>query len=396
MTPEGQRISPVAKLLIVAAAFAVVIFAGLSTFTTTTVQGNQVGVRETWSGGVDPNPLPPKTYFYNRWLTQIYTYETSGQGYAMNDKDEPFASGRRVDPLIVNSRDNQQVVFHILVTWRIDPAHVVALHKNYRNNIDERILRPAIVKAVSVRATLQDAIDLYSGEKLNQLRSDVEHDLKDPAGNLSGNGIVVDSFVIEKPTFMNKEYVDNIERRQVQIIIQSRAHEEQLANEALALAAKSAAQKQLNEQVVAADAAKQVAILQQEATAQQSIIQTSANAKNAVTQQEAESKKIVLAAQAEADRQVAISQASKTAELNRAVAIEAVGRAQAQANSLLLTSYSVAGADLYTRIQVAQSFAQAINNVRYYPPNATFNTIASDFDKGLSLLVGQPVKAAGP
>ncbi|HXN35849.1 MAG TPA: hypothetical protein VN877_06735, partial [Opitutaceae bacterium] len=213
---------------------------------------------------------------------------------------------------------------------------------------------------------------------------------------LSGNGIVVDSFVIEKPTFMNKEYVDNIERRQVQIIIQSRAHEEQLANEALALAAKSAAQKQLNEQVVAADAAKQVAILQQEATAQQSIIQTSANAKNAVTQQEAESKKIVLAAQAEADRQVAISQASKTAELNRAVAIEAVGRAQAQANSLLLTSYSVAGADLYTRIQVAQSFAQAINNVRYYPPNATFNTIASDFDKGLSLLVGQPVKAAGP
>src|SRR5277367_4783230 len=235
MSTEGQRLSPVAKLLIVAVAFAIVIFLGLSTFTTTTVQGNQVGVRETWTGGVDPNPLPPKTYFYNRWVTQIYTYETSGQVYAMNDKDEPFASGRRVDPLIVNSRDNQQVVFHILVTWRIDPAHVVALHKNYRDNVDERLLRPAIVKAVSVRATLQDAIDLYSGEKLNQLRSDVEHDLKDPAGNLSTNGIVVDSFVIEKPTFMNKEYVDNIERRQVQIIIQSRAHEEQLANEALAL-----------------------------------------------------------------------------------------------------------------------------------------------------------------
>ena len=314
----------------------------------------------------------------------------------MNDKDEPFASGRRVDPLIVNSRDNQQVVFHILVTWRIDPGHVVALHKNYRDNIDERLLRPAIVKAVSVRATLQDAIDLYSGEKLNQLRSDVEHDLKDPAGNLTTNGIVVDSFVIEKPTFMNKEYVDNIEKRQVQIIIQSRAHEEQLANEALALAAKSAAQKSLNEQVVQADAAKQVAILQQEATAQQSIIQTSANAKNAVTQQEAESKKIVLAAQAEAGRQVAISEANKTAELNRAIAIEAVGKAQAAANQLLLTSYSVPGADLYTRIQVAQSFAQAINNVRFYPPNATFNTVASDFDKGLSLLVGQPVKSAAP
>ncbi len=63
------------------------------------------------------------------------------------------------------------------------------------------------------------------------------------------------------------------------------------------------------------------------------------------------------------------------------------------------------GADLYTRIRVAQSFAQAINNVRYYPPNATFNTnppnatfntIAGDFDKGLSFLVGQPVKSVSP
>ncbi|HXQ82086.1 MAG TPA: hypothetical protein VN775_12275 [Opitutaceae bacterium] len=396
MTSESPGISPLAKLLIVATLAALVVILGLSTFATKTIQGNQIGVRETWTGGVDPNPLPPKTYFFNRWTTQIFAYETSGQVYAMNDKDEPFASGRRVDPLIVNSKDNQQVVFHILVTWRIDPSHVVALHKNYRDNIDERLLRPAIVKAVSVRATLQEAIDLYSGEKLNQLRSDVEHDLKDPNGNLTSNGIVVDSFVIEKPTFMNKEYVDNIEKRQVQIIIQSRAHEEQLANEALALAAKSAAQKSLNEQVVQADAAKQVAILEQEAKAQQSIIQTSANAKNAVTQQEAESKKIVLAAQAEADRQVAISEASKKAELNRAIAIEAVGKAQAQANQLLLTSYSVQGADLYTRIQVAQSFAQAINNVRYYPPNATFNTIAADFDKGLSLLVGQPAKPASP
>jgi regulator of protease activity HflC (stomatin/prohibitin superfamily) len=393
MALENPRVNSLVKIIVVVAAFAVVVILGLSSFSAKTISGNQVGVKETWNGGVDPDPLPPKTYFYNRWTTQIYAYETSGQVYAMNDKDEPFAEGRRVDPLIVNSRDNQQVVFHILVTWRIDPGHVIALHKNYRDNIDERLLRPAIVKAVSVRATLQDAIDLYSGEKLNQLRSDVEHDLKDPSGNLVTNGIVVDSFVIEKPTFMNKEYVDNIEKRQVQIIIQSRAHEEQLANEALALAAKSAAQKSLNEQVVQADAAKQVAILQQEATAQQSIIQTSANAKNAVTQQEAESKKIVLAAQAEAGRQVAISEANKQAELNRAIAIEAVGKAQAAANSLLLTSYSVPGADLYTRIQVAQSFAQAINNVRFYPPNATFNTVAGDFDKGLSLLVGQPVKS---
>ena len=170
MALENPRVSSLVKVIVVVAAFAVVVILGLSSFSAKTISGNQVGVKETWTGGVDPDPLPPKTYFYNRWTTQIYAYETSGQVYAMNDKDEPFAEGRRVDPLIVNSRDNQQVVFHILVTCRIDPGHVIALHKNYRDNIDERLLRPAIVKAVSVRATLQDAIDLYSGEKLNQLR----------------------------------------------------------------------------------------------------------------------------------------------------------------------------------------------------------------------------------
>jgi regulator of protease activity HflC (stomatin/prohibitin superfamily) len=387
--------SPFLKGLIAGSALVLVAIVVLfSTYTIKTVHGNEVGVMETWEKGVLPDSLPPKTYFYNKWTESIYTYQTSGQVYAMNDKEEPFAEGRRVDPLVINSKDNQQVVFHIIVTWRIDPKYVVDLHKHYRNNIEERLLRPSIVKAMSVRGTLQDAIDLYSGPTLNQLRTDVEHDLRDA---LHPNGIEVDSFVIEKPTFLNKEYVDNIERRQVQIIVQSRAHEEQLANDALALAEKAKAQIDLNTRVVAAEAAKQVAIKEQEAKAQMAIVQTNADAQNTVTKQKAESEKIVIAAKAEADRLIAVSEGNRQSQINtangardaeiaRAVGIRAVGESTALANKLLLESYSVAGSDNYTRIQVADKFANAMSAVRYYPPNATFNTIASDFSHGLSLL----------
>ena len=98
------------KAITVALILGVLTIGFFASFSFVTVQGNQIGVKETFTGGVDPNPLPPKTYPICRWTTQIFTYETSGRVYAMNDKDEPFAGGRRIDSLTVNSKDNQQVV----------------------------------------------------------------------------------------------------------------------------------------------------------------------------------------------------------------------------------------------------------------------------------------------
>src|SRR5690606_8959848 len=141
------------------------------------------------------------------------------------------------------------------------------------------------------------------------------------------------------------------------------------------------------EQIVAAETAKQTQILQQQAESQRAIIKAQADAENAIVTQKAESEKIILAAKAEAERNVAISEAQKQAEINRAVGIEAVGRAEAEAQRLKLTAFSVPGSDLYTRVEVAKSFATAIDKVRFYPANANFNTIAQDFDTGLSLLV---------
>lgn len=380
-------------LMGIAILFVIVLILFFTAFSFKTIAGNEVGVKETWGGGVEPNSLPPKTYWINNWTEDIYVYPTSGRVFVMNDKsdrDENFAEGRRSDALQVNSKDNQKVNFHIILTWRIDPAYVINLHKSYRDNIEERLIRPEIVRAVGTRATVEDAIALYSGERLNNLRKQVEDELRAENGRMRQSGIIVDSFVIEKPEFPNKDYIDAIEKRQLAIITETRAKEQEKANIALAAAAKAEALTQQNKELVAAETDRQRQVLQQRAISEREIIAADAAAKNVITRETAEAEKITIAAKAEAARNIAISEAQKQAELNRAVGIEAVGRAEAEAKKLTFIAYAGQGGDNYTRIQVAEAYAKANNTIRFFPSNATYNTIASDFNKGLNLLVGQP------
>jgi regulator of protease activity HflC (stomatin/prohibitin superfamily) len=357
-----------------------------------TVEGNEIGVKETWSEGVLPEPLPPKTYVMFPGFNQtIYTYTTSGRVFAMNDKsetEEPFAEGRRSDALMVNSLDNQRVSFHVTITWRIDPAHVVALHKNYRDNIEERLIRPEVVNAVGIRATLQNAIDLSSGPKLNELRVVVTQELRSPTGKLAQSGVIVERFVIEKSK-LNPEYEKVIESRQLAIAQESQAREQKKANESIAEAARAAALKQQYEQVVAAETAAKQQVISQQAASDKATIEAKANALNTVTTQEAAAKVVVINAKAEADRQVAISEATKQAEINRAVGIEAVGRAEAEAQKLRLQAYAVPGADAFVRVEVSKQLASAFQNVKgYLPANVNYTTVGKDFDGAVNALVG--------
>lgn len=378
-------------IFVAAILLAIVIIFSL-VFTYTTVQGDEVAVKETWDDGVVNQFFPAKTYVHNRWTSTYIPYKTSGHVFVMNDKSdkqEPFAEGRRVDPLEVNSLDNQKVRFHIIVTWRIDPAHVVELHKSYRSNIEERLIRPEVVRAVGTRATIQSAIDLYSGAKLNTLRSEVEIEFKDPKGKLAQSGILVDSFVIEKPEFPNDLYVKAIESRQLAMISESAAKEQKKANDALAEAEKSKAQITANTRIVAQEADKEMAILKQEAESGQSTIKAKAEALNAITTQEAESKKIVLQAEADAKKQIALSEASKQAEINRAIGIEAVGKAEAEAQKLKLAAFAVSGSDNYTRIEVARQLGLAFSSVKgYLPSNMNFSLVGDDFQKTVAVLSG--------
>lgn len=373
----------------------------LSTFRFTEVKGSQYAVLETWTGGVQEEPLPPKTYIFNRWTTTPYLYDMTGQIFVMNDKaNSSYGEGRAYDILEVKSADNQKVHFSITLRWHRDFNKLVEMHKTYRDQIEERLIRPEIIKTVMTNATVKPALDLYSGKSLEALRDSVDKILKDPNGALTRAGVVVDAFIIDATNFPDKQYVESIEARQRAIIDESRAKEEEKANTAKAAAAKAAALKLQYEQVVAAETRKMTAVLQQEAESEQATIKAKADALNAITLQEAESKKIVLQAKADADKQVALSEAAKEAEINRAAGIEAVGKATAEAQRLQLTAYSVPGSDLFAKIEMSRSLAQAFSNVKgWLPQGVNYNTVAKDFESSVSLLLGgnnTPAPAAKP
>jgi len=52
----------------------------------TTVEGNEIGVKETWDGGVISEPLQPKTYVRFPGFTQkVFKYDISSPGFVMNE-----------------------------------------------------------------------------------------------------------------------------------------------------------------------------------------------------------------------------------------------------------------------------------------------------------------------
>jgi hypothetical protein len=363
-----------------------------------TVQGNKAAVKETWSGGVENKAYPAKTYQLWRWTEDLYHYGIDGQVFVMNDKsdsEDNFAEGRRSDALELVASDNQKVIFHITLRWHRDPEKLVPMHIKYRDAVEERLIRPSVIGAIRSRSIVRPAIELYSGETLETVRDEIEKILKDPNGELAINGVVADLFLIDKTILPDTKYVEKIEARQRAIIGESTAKAEEKQNLAEADAAKAKALTKQFQDVVAAETAKKTQILQQEAESERTIIKTKADAINTIAQQKAESEKVELAAKAEAARQIAISEGNKQAEINRAIGIEAIGRAEAEAQKLKLAAFNTAGSELYTRVEVAKSYAIAMDKVRFYPANANFTTIAKDFDGGLSILAN-PSTTASP
>lgn len=341
---------------------AIVLF---SMFDIVVVKGNEVGVKETWSKGVLNDPLPPKTYFTLPW-EKIFVYPTSVQVFVMNDKQDDAGEGRKQDSYLVQSKDNQDMHLSLQVQWRIDPAHVIELHKQVGSHgIEEKVLRPTMLRTVKDEATTREAIEAYSGVGLVQLQQDIEKSLSDPQGELRQRGIVVDSFVIEHIKLDN-EFVAEIQARQVAMQRELRSIQETKAAEAEALKAKAIAQADLNKAVVEAQRDKEVAVLQAEAENEKTILAA-----------EAEKQKVVLAAEAE----------KESGEL-KAAAILAIGKATAEAEKLKFAAYSADGAETYARIEIAKSMGQSFSNIKgYLPENMSIYTLGTSFMNAVENIV---------
>lgn len=344
-----------------------------------TVGGNQIGVLETWSQGVVEQPLQPKTYFWIPGFNKrAYNYAISQQVYVMNDRDDgtEFGEGRKGDSYLVQSAEGQDMKISSSTQWRRDPSMIIELHKTVKDNVEERILRPELMRVIKDEATTRSALQAYSGEGLVELQRDILAKLRDPESELRKRGIIVDNFVIEN-IGLDPKYREQITARQVAVQSRLRAIEETRAAEAEADKAKAVAQADFERSVVEARRDKEVGVLSAQKLAEQRVLAAQASAKE-----------VELASEAEKNRNVLIAEGEKLAGVLRAEAILALGTAEAEATALKLNAYSSTGSEAFVKIEVAKSMAEAFQNIKgYLPESMSVNLLTEQYTKGVSLLV---------
>lgn len=330
----------------------------------TTVKGNEIGVKETWNGGVIQEPLPPRTYFIFRF-NEIFKYDLAPRVFVMNDKttaEEP-AEGRLMDSYLVQSSDQQDMFISSNLRWRIDPAKIIDYHKRVRSEPEEKLIRPEMLRIIKNHATNMTAIEAYSGVGLVELQNQIFEDLRMSLGDY----ILVDNYAVEHIR-LDKEYVGQIVARQIATQAKLAADEQTKAATAKAELAKAEAMADLHRQVVAAERDKQIGVLAAEREARVRVLDA-----------EAKREQVVLAAKGE----------KESGEL-RASAIIAIGRAEAESTKMKLSAYAVPGADAFVKIEVAKSVAEGFKNVTgYLPSDMQINLLSGSFLDSVNKLMSK-------
>lgn len=320
----------------------------------------------------------------------MYKYDASSQVYVMNDKpmaNEKMSAGREKDAYLVQSSEGQDMKISMNLRWRIDAAKLVSIHKTVRGDIshpghiEEKILRPVIMRVVKDEATRMKAIDAYSGEGLVKLQASIQNAL---AGSdaiegkeLRERGVIVENFVIEH-IGLDPAYMEQITKKTTAIQSQQRAVEEQKAADADALVAKSKAQADLNTQVVGGERDAKLVTIKAEAAAKQVTIA----AKAAATQVE-------VAAAAQKKQSELAGEGKKLGMTAEAEGILAMGKAEATAKQLLFDSWKAAGPDAYAKVQIATAMAEGTKGIQGYLPNNFNPTIISgNFMDAIQTILG--------
>lgn len=362
---------------------------GIFTIKIRTVSGNELGVLETWGDGVIQTPLQPKTHIFMPGFNKtVYTYNMGMNALVYNNTSsavETVAHGREHDAYMVQSADQQDMHISFRLQWRRRPEAVVKLHTIARDNVEELLLRTPVLNVVKNHATVLKALDAYSGTGLVKLQDDILRDLQ--SNEELKQYVIIDGFVVEH-IGLEKKYTDEIVARQVAIQEKLKNEAKTAAATAAAEMAKAQAQADYEKQIVEAKRDKERGILAAEQGAQQQVLNAQAQAKQTVLNAEAQAEQVTLTARAEKNRNVLIAEGEKEAALNRAAAIEAIGKADADALRLKLSAYAAQGAEGYVRIQVANSMALAFQNIKgYLPEKMSVNLLAEQYNKGVNLLV---------
>ena len=349
-----------------------------------TIKGNELGVKETWGGGVSDEILQPKTYVVLRWSTDVIKYDASSQVFVMNDKldSDEKGNGRKRDAYLVQSAEGQDMKISLNLRWRIDPSKLVSLHTTVRQDMEDKIIRPVVMRVVKDEATKKKAIDAYSGEGLVQLQSNIQTALTGAGEGkeLAERGITVENFVIEHIE-LDPKYIEEIKGKQIATQKTLRAAEEQKAAEGEALVAKAKAQAEYNTKLVA-----------QQLLATNMVIQAQADNERVIIAAKAQQQQLQIEAEGQKQKLTLEAEGKKAAMLATAEGTLAMGKAEAASKELLLKAYAVPGSDNWVKTQVAEAVAKGFGNIKgYLPSDMKINLLTDSFGKAVDALSGNPV-----
>lgn len=357
-------------------------------FKIVTIEGNQLGVMESWKDGVRNEILLPKTYVLSWGFTkEIYKYDAASRIFVMNDgtsSTEKVAEGREQDAYLVQSQEGQDMKISLNLRWRINPEKLVHIHKTVRQDIEEKLIRPEIMRVVKDKATQKKAIEAYSGDGLVKLQLEIQNALsgKDNSGSneLLERGIVVENFVIEN-IVLEPKYIEEIKQKQIATQRTLRAAEEQKAAEAEALVAKAKAQADYNKMVVEAERDAKVMVTKAQAENEKVIIAAKAAAEQ-----------VTIAAEAEKQKMVLEGEGKKLSMVSIADGTLAQGKADAVSKELLLTAYNKAGTNAFIQIEIAKAVSEGFKNIQgYLPEKINITTLSRNFVDAVGNIMGRSV-----
>jgi regulator of protease activity HflC (stomatin/prohibitin superfamily) len=360
------------KLITTGILILVALVVSMFCFEIVTIKGNELGIKETWSKGVVEDIMQPGTYFlFPGWSQRVINYDASSQVFVMNDKEEESGKGRRNDSYLVQSMEGQDMHISMNLRWRIDPAKLVSIHKTVRHDIEEKIIRPVLMRIVKDKATRKKAIEAYSGEGLVVLQNEIQNSLAgrdaSESKELNERGIIVENFVIEHIA-LDPKYIEEIKGKQIATQKTLRAVEEERAAMAEAEVAKAKAQADLNTKVVAAER----------------------DAKVMTLGAQAENEKVIIAAKADQQKQTLEAEGRKAAMIATAEGTLAMGKAEAASKELMLKSYMAAGTNAYVQVEVAKAVAEAFKGIQgYLPENMNITTLSRGFVDAVGNIMGR-------
>lgn len=337
-------------------------------FEVKTVPGNALGIKESFSVGVEDRIYQPKTYFmFPGYSQRIFTYDMTPNTFELEVLD-------------AKSSDNQNVKIKIIGRWHYDPTRLVQIHKDFHTHIDlpdwEKVLEdkaiiPTALDAVRAAVTARTAIEGYSGPGFIAMQKQINDAITDPKNDIGEKGIIVSTTVIAS-TSLDPEYIGEINKRQVAQQRTLRAQEEEKA--ALAEAQKAKAE-------AGADFEKRVVEAKRDAQVQIEASQAEAKKKN----NEADAAAYQVTTSARAEREAAEA---------RAAAIMALGKANAEAKRLELSAFAVDGAESFVQIKVAEQMALAFKGIQgYLPSDMKINLLSDNFMNSVKSIVGGRIQA---